>query len=63
MKAIRVKEFGGPEKLQLEEVPNPKPGPGQIVVKIEAAGVNPVDVYMRAGTYPRKPTTALHAGD
>jgi NADPH2:quinone reductase len=55
MKAIRVKEFGGPEKLQLEEVPNPKPGPGQVVVKIEAAGVNPVDVYMRAGTYPRKP--------
>src|ERR1700740_2325966 len=55
MKAIRVKEFGGPEKLQLEEVPNPKPGPGQVVVKIAAAGVNPVDVYMRAGTYPRKP--------
>ena len=55
MKAIRVKEFGGPEKLQLEDVPNPKPGPGQVVVKIEAAGVNPVDVYMRAGTYPRKP--------
>jgi NADPH2:quinone reductase len=55
MKAIRVKELGGPEKLQLEEVPNPKAGPGQVVVKIEAAGVNPVDVYMRAGTYPRKP--------
>ena len=55
MKAIRVKEFGGPEKLQLEEVPNPKAGPGQVVVKIEAAGVNPVDVYIRAGTYARKP--------
>ena len=41
MKAIRVKEFGGPEKLQLEEVPNPKPGHGQVVVKLEAAGVNP----------------------
>ncbi len=55
MKAIRVKEFGGPEKLQLEEVPNPKAGPGQVVVKIESAGVNPVDVYTRAGTYARKP--------
>ena len=55
MKAIRVKEFGGPEKLQLEEIPNPKCGVGQVVVKIEAAGVNPVDVYIRAGTYPRKP--------
>ena len=55
MKAIRVKEFGGPEKLQLEETPNPKAGPGQVVVKIDAAGVNPVDVYMRAGTYPKKP--------
>ena len=51
MKAIRVKEFGGPEKLQLEEVPNPKPGPGQVVVKIEAAGVNPVDVYIRASRH------------
>jgi NADPH:quinone reductase len=55
MKAIRVKEFGGPEKLQLEETPNPKAGPGQVVVKIDAAGVNPVDVYIRAGTYPKKP--------
>ena len=55
MKAIRVKEFGGPEKLQLEEVPGPKAGPGQVVVKIEAAGVNPAEVYMRSGTYPRKP--------
>jgi NADPH2:quinone reductase len=62
MKAIRVKEFGGPEKLQLEEVPNPKPGPGQVVVKIEAAGVNPVDVYMRAGTYARKPSLPYTPG-
>jgi NADPH2:quinone reductase len=62
MKAIRVKEFGGPEKLQLEEIPNPKPGPGQVVVKIEAAGVNPVDVYMRAGTYARKPSLPYTPG-
>lgn len=55
MKAIRVKEFGGPELLRLEEVPDPKAGPGQVVVRIKAAGVNPVDTYIRAGTYPRKP--------
>ena len=55
MKAIRVKEFGGPEVLRLEEVPDPKPGAGQVVVRIKAAGVNPVDTYIRAGVYPRKP--------
>jgi NADPH:quinone reductase len=62
MKAIRVKEFGGPEKLQLEEVPGPKAGPGQVVVKIEAAGVNPAEVYMRSGTYPRKPALPYTPG-
>lgn len=55
MKAIRVKEFGGPELLRLEEVPEPQPGPGQVLVRIKAAGVNPVDTYIRAGIYPRKP--------
>ena len=55
MKAIRVKEFGGPEVLRIEEVPDPRPGPAQVVVRIKAAGVNPVDTYIRAGTYPRKP--------
>ena len=55
MKAIRVKEFGGPEVLRLEEVPDPKPSAGQVVVRIKAAGVNPVDTYIRAGVYPRKP--------
>jgi NADPH2:quinone reductase len=55
MKAIRVHEFGGPEKLKLEELPDPKPGAGEIVVRIRAAGVNPVDVYMATGTYARKP--------
>ena len=55
MKAIRVHEFGNPEVMKLEDVPDPKPGPGQVVVRIRAAGVNPVEAYMRAGTYPRKP--------
>lgn len=55
MKAIRVEEFGGPEKLVLREVPDPVPEAGQVVVRIHAAGVNPVDTYIRSGTYARKP--------
>src|SRR5271169_6290358 len=55
MKAILVHEFGGPENLKLEEVPTPKPGTGQVLVRIHAAGVNPYDTYMRAGTYAVKP--------
>jgi len=55
MKAIVVHEFGAPEVMKLEEIPVPKPGPGQVVVRIRAAGVNPFDTYMRAGTYAIKP--------
>jgi NADPH2:quinone reductase len=55
MKAIRVNEFGGPEVLRLEEIADPKPGPGQLVVRMEATGVNPVDAYIRSGNYPRLP--------
>jgi NADPH:quinone reductase len=55
MKAILVHQFGGPEVLKLEEVPTPKPAAGQVLVRIHAAGVNPYDTYMRAGTYAVKP--------
>jgi NADPH:quinone reductase len=55
MKAIRVHEFGGPEVLKLEEVATPEPGAGEVLVRIHAAGVNPYDTYMRAGTYALKP--------
>jgi len=55
MKAIQVPKFGGPEVLQLNEIPTPKPGPGQILVRVHAAGVNPYDTYMRNGMYPIKP--------
>src|SRR5206468_11838203 len=55
MKAIRVHEFGGPEVMRLEDVPDPTPGAGDVLVRIRAAGVNPVDAYIRSGTYARKP--------
>jgi NADPH2:quinone reductase len=55
MKAIRVHEFGGPPVLKLEEIPDPQPGPGEVLVRVRAAGVNPVDAYMHTGTYARKP--------
>src|SRR5262245_53481117 len=51
MKAIRVHEFGGPEVLRFEDVDLPQPGPDEVLVRIEAAGVNPYDTYMRAGAY------------
>jgi len=55
MKAILAREFGGPEVLKLEEVPEPVPGAGQVRVRIHAVGVNPYDTYMRAGGYAIKP--------
>lgn len=51
MHAIRVHKPGGPEALRYEDVPLPEPGPGQARVKIEAAGVNFIDVYFRTGQY------------
>jgi NADPH2:quinone reductase len=55
VEAIRVGEFGGPEVLKLEDVPDPKAGTGQVVVRVRAAGVNPVDTYVRSGAYAVKP--------
>ncbi|PYY19463.1 MAG: NADPH:quinone reductase [Acidobacteria bacterium] len=55
MKAIRIHQFGGPEVLKLEEVPDLYPGERQAVVKIHAVGVNPFDTYIRTGTYALKP--------
>ncbi len=55
MKAIRVHEFGGPEMLKLEEIGAPQAGPGQVLVRVEAAGINPVDAYIRSGSYGKRP--------
>ena len=63
MKAIRVHEFGGPEVLQFEEVPTPRPGPGQVLVRMHAIGVNPVETYIRAGTYARLPALPYTPGN
>lgn len=51
MKAILAHEFGGPDVLKYEEVADPAAGPGQVVVDIKAAGINPADTYMRGGAY------------
>ena len=62
MKAIRVHEFGGPAVLKLEEVSDPAAGPADVVVRVRAAGVNPVDAYIHTGTYPRKPALPYTPG-
>ena len=55
MKAIRVSEYGGPSVLKLEEIPDPQPGQGQVVVRNHAVGINPVDTYLRSNTDNRGP--------
>jgi NADPH:quinone reductase len=62
MKAIQVHKFGGPEELKLEDIPTPNPDAGQVLVRIHAAGVNPYDTVMRAGTYPIKPALPYTPG-
>ena len=51
MKAIRIDEFGGPEVLKMEEIPDPEPGEGQVLVKVQATGVNFIETYQRSGAY------------
>jgi NADPH2:quinone reductase len=63
MKAICVHEFGGPEVLRLEEVRTPEPRPGEVLVRMHAAGVNPVETYIRAGTYARLPELPYTPGN
>lgn len=51
MRTIRIHQFGGPEVLSLDEVPRPDPAPGEALVRLEAVGVNFIDVYQRTGQY------------
>ncbi len=55
MKAVRVHQFGDPSVMKLEEIPDPAAGASQVLVKVKAAGVNPVDTYIRSGTYAALP--------
>lgn len=59
MKAVQVKAVGGPESMELVEVPTPAPGPGQALVKIAASGVNFIDIYFRKGLYKADVPVAL----
>ena len=52
MKSIRVHQFGEPDVLRLEEIPTPQPGSGEVLVRVHAIGVNPVDTYLRSGSNP-----------
>ncbi len=62
MKAIRVQQFGDPDVLQLADIPDLAPGPGQIVVRVHAAGVNPVETYIRSGKYAKLPALPYTPG-
>lgn len=53
MKAVRVTQFGLDHPMELDEVPEPEPGPGEVLVRIAAAGVNPLEVAIRSGDHPR----------
>lgn len=62
MKAIRVHQFGDPSVMKIEEIPDPVVGPDQVLVKIKAVGVNPVDTYIRAGSYGSLPALPYTPG-
>jgi NADPH:quinone reductase len=62
MRAIVVREFGGPDVMRLEDVPALKPSATQVLVRIHAAGVNPVDTYVRSGVYALKPALPYTPG-
>jgi NADPH2:quinone reductase len=63
MRAVRFHEHGGPDVLTVDEVQRPDPDHGEVVVNIEAAGVNPVDTYFREGTYPVPYLPFIGGGD
>lgn len=62
MKAIQVSNFGEPDTLQLVDLDIPEPGAAEVLIKVEAIGVNPVDTYIRAGAYPVLPSLPFTPG-
>jgi NADPH:quinone reductase len=62
MRSIVVREFGAPSVMQVEESATPTPGPAQVLVRVHAAGVNPVDTYIRSGVYAIKPALPFTPG-
>ncbi|MQA17327.1 MAG: alcohol dehydrogenase catalytic domain-containing protein, partial [Pseudonocardiaceae bacterium] len=62
MKTVQFEKFGGPEVLAVNEVPTPEPGPGEVLLKVHAVGVNRMDVEMRAGIYGKEPLTDFYFG-
>ena len=62
MKAIQVKQPGGPEAMELVELPVPEPKANEAVVKLAASGVNFIDVYLREGRYKVAPAVCARAG-
>jgi NADPH2:quinone reductase len=51
LKAIQIQRHGGPEVLELTDLPRPEPGPGEVCIRLEAIGVNYIDTYQRSGQY------------
>lgn len=62
MRAIVVNDYGPPDVMRIREVATPEAGPSQVLARIEAAGVNPVDTYIRSGQYAVKPPTPFTPG-
>ena len=62
MKAIRVNELGGADKLTLEEIEKPTPGADEVLIKVAAAGINYADTMMRSGNYLTKPELPFTLG-
>src|SRR2546430_8280570 len=62
MRAIQIKEFGGPEVLELVELPDPEPGPGEVRIRVTRAGVNFADTHTRTNSYVQRATLPLIPG-
>lgn len=63
MKAIRFHDFGGPEVLRYEDVPEPKPGPGEVLIALRAAALNHLDLFVRTGGVPKTPLPHIGGAD